>query len=110
MRDADCPETLVGELGDAIGRAVHHTLRQLPRRLTDVRDEVIPDLRDRARAHTVALAQDRGDVVGELIEGCRLWDPTVGHGRDAPQRGLARPADPDRRRGVAAPTAARGPL
>ena len=32
---------------------------QLPRRLTDVRDEVVADLGHRARPHLVALAQDR---------------------------------------------------
>ena len=97
MGDADRAEASVRELGDAIGRAVHHTLRQVPRRLTDVRDQVIADLRHRARAHAVPLAQDRRDVVGELIERRRLRDPPVGHRRDAAERRPPGAADPDRR-------------
>ena len=59
VRDADRAEALVRELGDLVGRTVHHALRQVPRGLTDVRDEVVADLGHRARAHLVALAQDR---------------------------------------------------
>ena len=78
MRHADRAESLVREVDDPLRRAVHHALRQLPRRLADVRDEVVADLGHRAGPHLVALAQDPLDVGGELVERRRLRDPAVG--------------------------------
>ena len=92
MGDADRAEASVRELGDAIGRAVHHALRAGPtsaRRRARPGDSRSPAPRRAARGRVRAGSSSMS--AGSWSSGCRLRDPAVGHRRDAAQRGPPEP-------------------